>query len=108
MATLATSDKLLQLPAEKLLALAARLKARQETGRIRPRPRDGRPIPLSYAQERLWFLDQLEPGTAFYNIPGAARLQGRLALAALAASVDDVVRRHESLRTTFGHGGGRP
>ncbi len=108
MATIDSSNGILQLPADRLMALAARLKGRQERGRIQPRAHDGRPIPLSYSQERLWFLDQLEPGTAFYNIPGASRFQGKLALPALSAALDEMVKRHESLRTTFGDDAGRP
>ncbi len=65
-----------------------------------PVPRD-RPLPLSYAQERLWFLDQLEPGSASYNVPAAVRLAGDLDLSALAATLTGIVRRHEALRTTF-------
>ncbi len=108
MATTESSDRILELPADRLQALAARLKARQGRPRIAPRAHDGRPIPLSYSQERLWFLDQLEPGTAFYNIPGASRLLGKVSLPALAAALDELVRRHESLRTTFGDDAGRP
>ncbi|HEU4594975.1 MAG TPA: amino acid adenylation domain-containing protein, partial [Pyrinomonadaceae bacterium] len=63
-------------------------------------PRDTAP-PLSYAQQRLWFLDQLEPGSPFYNSPSAIRLNGRLDLRALVRSLSEVVRRHEVLRTTF-------
>ena len=58
-------------------------------------------LPLSFAQQRLWFLDQLEPGTAFYNLPAAVRLRGVLDLSALARSFAELVRRHETLRTTF-------
>src|ERR1041385_3498467 len=58
-------------------------------------------LPLSFAQQRLWFLDQWEPGTAFYNLPSAVRLRGQLDVTALARSFAEVVRRHESLRTTF-------
>ena len=59
------------------------------------------PLPLSYAQQRLWFLDQLEPHSSAYNIPGALHLTGRLNIVALEQSLNEVVRRHEALRTTF-------
>ncbi|NNA48685.1 non-ribosomal peptide synthetase [Pseudomonas lactis] len=57
------------------------------------------PLPLSYAQERQWFLWQLEPHSAAYHIPSALRLKGRLDLAALQRSFDSLLARHESLRT---------
>ena len=59
------------------------------------------PAPLSFAQERLWFLDQLTPGLAAYNIPVAVHIKGPLRVEALSQSLDAIVRRHESLRTTF-------
>ena len=65
------------------------------------------PLPLSFAQERLWFLDQLEPGSVAYNIPIAVRLHGHLDVDALQRSILEIVRRHEALRTTFLHDGGR-
>ncbi|HEX6292587.1 MAG TPA: amino acid adenylation domain-containing protein [Herpetosiphonaceae bacterium] len=65
-----------------------------------PVPRE-QPLPLSFAQQRLWFLDQLVPGNPFYNVPAAVRLIGRLDEAALARSLSQIVRRHEALRTTF-------
>ncbi|HEY9633551.1 MAG TPA: amino acid adenylation domain-containing protein [Coleofasciculaceae cyanobacterium] len=60
-----------------------------------------RTLPLSFAQQRLWFLDQLVPNSAFYNTPAAVRLTGSLNLAALERTFDQIVRRHEALRTTF-------
>jgi amino acid adenylation domain-containing protein len=64
--------------------------------------------PASFAQEQLWFLDQLEPGGAVYNIPLALELRGELAPAALAAALQEIERRHEMLRTTFAVAEGRP
>jgi amino acid adenylation domain-containing protein len=56
-------------------------------------------MPLSFAQQRLWFLAQLAPGNPFYNIPVALRLRGELNLEALGQAINEIVRRHESLRT---------
>src|SRR6185436_8447619 len=68
----------------------------------------GATAPLSFAQERLWFLDQLEPGSPAYNIPAAVELRGRLEAGALAAAFSELVRRHEALRTRFDAVGGSP
>ncbi len=65
-------------------------------------------LPLSYAQQRLWFLDQLEPSGSFYNLPAAVRLRGALNVAALEQTLSEVVRRHEALRTTFVAVAGEP
>jgi len=65
-------------------------------------------FPLSFSQQRLWFLDQLEPGNPVYNIPSAVRLTGKLNVSALKRSINEVVRRHESLRTTFQSVNGQP
>ena len=65
-------------------------------------------LPLSFAQERLWFLDQLEPENSVYNICRAYRLTGPLDIAVLTLSLNEVVRRHEVLRTTFPAVDGRP
>ena len=58
-------------------------------------------FPVSFAQQRLWFLDQLLPGNSLYNIPAALRLSGVLNVSALSQSLNEIVRRHEALRTTF-------
>jgi len=108
-------SELALLSAEQLALLHERLSAR---GRdcipsILPCPRTGEE-PLSFAQERLWFLDQLEPNSAAYNlwgvvlIPKMLRLALPLDVGALGRSLNEIVRRHESLRTTFGSVGGRP
>ncbi|HEX6292585.1 MAG TPA: amino acid adenylation domain-containing protein [Herpetosiphonaceae bacterium] len=68
--------------------------------RIPRRSEDG-PAPLSFAQQRLWFLDQLVPGSPAYNLPTTVRLIGRLDVAALHRSLNEIVRRHATLRTTF-------
>jgi hypothetical protein len=65
-------------------------------------------LALSYAQQRLWFVDQLEPGSAAYNIPSAVRLRGRLDEEALRRSLNEIVRRHEVLRTSFPSRDGEP
>ncbi len=66
-----------------------------------PRPGGVRTAPLSFAQERLWFLDRLEPGSAVYNLPVAADLIGGLDPALLHHAVDRIVARHDALRTTL-------
>ncbi|HEX8149510.1 MAG TPA: amino acid adenylation domain-containing protein [Pyrinomonadaceae bacterium] len=99
--------------AQTLAELAAVIEAARAGGRrvtlppVAPVRRDG-DLPLSFAQQRLWFFDRLEPGNPFYNVPVALRLSGRLDRRALAESLAEVVRRHEALRTTFPAAGGRP
>ncbi|HEY2737542.1 MAG TPA: condensation domain-containing protein, partial [Thermoanaerobaculia bacterium] len=82
-----------------------------------PRALEGAPdanrFPVSFSQLREWILDQLEPGNPAYNIPGGLRVEGRLDLAVFAGAVNEIVRRHEALRTTFvpsssGDGAGEP
>jgi amino acid adenylation domain-containing protein len=92
--------------------LAARVEALRRAG-LPPLPpvvpvgRDGA-LPLSFAQERLWFLDRLQPGSAFYNVPIALRLDGALEVRALEHALGEIVRRHEVLRTTFRERDGAP
>src|SRR5262249_32584769 len=64
------------------------------------------PLPLSFAQQRLWFIDQLEPGSSTYNVPAALRMSGNLDIHAVTLSFSEVVRRHEVLRTVFVAEGG--
>ena len=81
------------LSREEKLALIARLARQKE--------RAARAFPLSFAQQRLWFLDQLEPGSPLYNIPAALRVEGPLDAGVLARCLGEIERRHESLRTVF-------
>src|SRR3712207_8316928 len=90
------------------MALARDLvRDRSELPPIERAPREGR-LPLSFAQERLWFVDRMEPGSAVYNIPVAWRLRGALDQAALERALGELVRRHETLRTTFAEADGSP
>ncbi|HEY4589458.1 MAG TPA: condensation domain-containing protein, partial [Thermoanaerobaculia bacterium] len=68
----------------------------------------GQTFPLSFSQERMWFLNQLDPGTSAYNLSRALRLRGRLDLSVLGRVFSELVRRHETLRTSFALADGRP
>src|SRR5262249_16709032 len=72
-----------------------------------PQARAGK-VPLSYAQQRLGILDQLEPGSALYKLPVALRLKGELDVAGLERAANGIVARHEALRTTFVAEDGEP
>ncbi|WP_174187341.1 non-ribosomal peptide synthetase, partial [Nocardia barduliensis] len=89
--------------ATTVAALAARVEqhAGSAAGQaLRALPRPER-VPLSYAQQRMWFLNRFDPGSAVNNIPVAVRLSGRLDVAALRAAVGDLAERHEVLRTLY-------
>ena len=89
------------LPAELQEKLRSRLSGHGgQSDQIRPADRSRR-LPLSFAQQRLWFIDEFEPGQASYNSALPMRLTGPLDVAALTSALDGVVARHESLRTTF-------
>ncbi len=92
--------------------LAARVEQARRDGAddpappIRPAGR-GEPLPLSFGQERLWLLDQMHPGDGVYTIPVAVHLAGALDAEALRGALEEIVRRHEALRTVFGREGDR-
>jgi amino acid adenylation domain-containing protein/non-ribosomal peptide synthase protein (TIGR01720 family) len=101
---------LFEAPTVSNLAARVKMAHREAQGLlappIEPVSRDEE-LPLSFAQQRLWFLEQLEPGTPFYNLPSAVRLTGPLNVAALEQSLNEIVWRHEALRTTFDTVSGR-
>ncbi|WP_261595464.1 non-ribosomal peptide synthetase, partial [Pseudoalteromonas holothuriae] len=72
---------------------------------IEPVEREGNPLELSFAQQRLWMLDKIDDGSAHYNIPVALTIRGELKLTALINTINTIVARHESLRTNFVDGG---
>ncbi|KEO82561.1 non-ribosomal peptide synthetase, partial [Tumebacillus flagellatus] len=86
-------------------SLAARISEMKQGELVSPKPRElvsrQSEFPLSFAQQRLWIIEQLTPGTSLYNMPVAVRLQGDLHLDALVRSLQEIVVRHEILRTTF-------
>jgi len=84
---------------DEIRALLAGVPAEAEPA-IRPVPRTG-PLPLSFAQQRLWFLDQWQPGNPIYNEPAAVRIEGALDEAALFRALREIVRRHEIFRTVY-------
>jgi NRPS condensation-like uncharacterized protein len=98
----------MELSGAQRALLEQRLERARETNSRAPEPRSSiprrelsDPIPLSFAQERLWFLEQLEPGSSVYNVCQAVRMRGTLDLAALEKSLNEIIRRHEILRTNF-------
>ena len=99
------------LSPEMLELLAKRLKKDGKENKARlitRRTGTNGSIPASFAQQRLWFLNQFDPETPVYNIPWALQLNGDLDLGALQNAISSIVSRHESLRTTFGSENNRP
>ncbi|HKH46385.1 MAG TPA: amino acid adenylation domain-containing protein, partial [Thermoanaerobaculia bacterium] len=101
---------LFERPTVAELAHAVEELRRSETSAAHPPlvpvPRDGADLPLSFAQQRLWFIDQLEGGS-LYNVPVALRAGGELSIAVLSQVFEEIVRRHEVLRTVFRGEGSR-
>jgi non-ribosomal peptide synthetase component F len=97
------SQRIANLSPEKRELLQRRLHKQQEASpiQITPIPRDTNTFPLSFAQQRLWFLNQIDSNSSFYNIPAAVNLKGKLNIAALERSLNEVLRRHEALRTNL-------
>jgi amino acid adenylation domain-containing protein len=96
------------LSEDKRRLLIERLSAKKQLLRIPPRPNGSGPVPLSYAQQRLWFLQHLDPASAQYNLPAAVRIEGPLDVTVLEECFAEIVRRHEALRTTFSTIEGEP
>jgi amino acid adenylation domain-containing protein/non-ribosomal peptide synthase protein (TIGR01720 family) len=104
-------QKIAELSPEKRALLLQRLnqqKGKVSPAKIQPQSRDTQTFLLSFAQQRLWFFSQLEPESSAYNIPAVIRLTGRLNVAALENSINEIVTRHQILRTTFTVVNGEP
>jgi len=105
------ADRIAALSPAKQALLAQHLQQQESAGtdfQAISRRGDVDPAPLSFAQQRLWFLEQLEPHSPLYNIHAAFRIQGALHRAALQTALDAIVARHEALRTTFTAPDGHP
>src|SRR5687768_4593334 len=105
------SERLARLSPEQLAALMQRVRGKDAAGAPAvsiPRRTEAGPCPLSFAQQRLWFVQQLDPDDTSYNAVAATRLEGELDAAALRSALDAVVERHEALRTVFATRGGEP
>jgi thioesterase domain-containing protein/acyl carrier protein/NRPS condensation-like uncharacterized protein len=94
-------------PSDFWKAVRTNIKLQHQAPPIKPVPRSG-DLPVSFAQERLWFLDQLQPGSSIHNMRFAFRLKGLLNVAVLEKSIKEIVLRHEILRTTFPSVDGQP
>src|SRR5262245_4050629 len=103
-----TASQLAALSPEKKKLLELRLKGRSTAPPAIPRRPQGGPPELSFAQQRLWFLDQLVPGNPFYNIFSPLPIQFPVNIEVLRRCLNEIVRRHEALRTTFPAVEGKP
>src|ERR1051325_12196328 len=102
-------SRLASIPPERLRQLAQRLKKTgPAAGAIARQPRTSNRFPLALAQERLWFLAQLAPGNPAYNNVFAFRFDGRVDVRAIEKALNELIRRHEALRTTFELEGDKP
>src|SRR4051794_39113760 len=102
------SERIALLSKERRALFQALLTSKGANAHTIPRCSRSDSMPMSYAQQRLWFIDQLDPGNPAYNCPVPVRLEGRLQVEALARSLNALVRRHEILRTTYGVRDGEP
>ncbi|HEU4454452.1 MAG TPA: amino acid adenylation domain-containing protein, partial [Longimicrobium sp.] len=91
----------------RLVELRLKMARSRSAGPV-PRPRPDGTAPLSFAQQRLWLVERMQPGGSAYNVPHPLHLRGPLHTAALGRALDALVARHESLRTTFAERGGVP
>ncbi|HEX8176353.1 MAG TPA: condensation domain-containing protein, partial [Pyrinomonadaceae bacterium] len=105
-------ESIAHLSAEKLALLSKRLKEKRSGSArkaiLKRQSSRAAGLPLSFAQQRLWFIEQLQPGTPLYNVPSGVRLTGRLDVACLQAALQEVISRHEVLRTHFEAIDGQP
>lgn len=108
MSTLRREIDGLSLKQRAMLELRLKQKRAKDLPGSITRQREANALPLSFAQQRLWFIDQLEPGSTLYTIRAAVRLSGHLDVGALERTLTEIVRRHESLRTTFTTIAGEP
>lgn len=107
------ATRIANLSPEQAARLRERLKPKAANSSVqqppaRQQPAAGEPVALSFGQERLWFIDQMQPGSPAYNVPAMFPLMGPVSAPLLERCIEEIVRRHEILRTTFTMGRGRP
>ncbi|HVH12317.1 MAG TPA: condensation domain-containing protein, partial [Longimicrobium sp.] len=102
------AERLAALPPEARRLLELRMQREKREAGSAPVRRGAERAPLSFAQERLWFLDRMEPGSPFYNMPSVLQLGGALDVSALERALGGIIHRHEALRTVFREADGAP